>query len=265
MRGKTVELTDVEKTFQTRSGPVQALKKVHLSIEQSSFVSVVGPSGCGKSTLMNMIAGLEPPTAGEIVLAGDSMRGPQAGNAVVFQKDVLLEWRTVLDNILLPFDIHNITWFDRKSKRSNRELGLELLEMVGLTAFADKYPFELSGGMRQRVSICRALIQNPTLLMMDEPFGALDALTREQMMYDLLKIYDRYQFTVLFITHSIEEAVFLSDRILVMSPRPGAVVCDIKIDLPLPRTIDVRSNPAFQRHVHEIRDVFKSEGVLTEV
>jgi NitT/TauT family transport system ATP-binding protein len=265
MAGKDIELLEVEKTFKTRSGDVQALKRVHLSIKEASFVSVVGPSGCGKSTLMNMIAGLDAPTNGEIRLSGELLKGPQSGNAVVFQKDVLLEWRNVLDNVLLPFDIHNITWFDRKSRITNKELALELLEMVGLIGFEDKYPHELSGGMRQRVSICRALIQNPSLLMMDEPFGALDALTREQMMYDLLKIYNRYRFTVLFITHSIEEAVFLSDRVLVMSPRPGAVVRDIEIQLDRPRTMDSRSAPAFQQHVREIRGVFQSEGVLTEV
>ncbi|MBB6636501.1 ABC transporter ATP-binding protein [Cohnella thailandensis] len=265
MLGKRIELLDAEKTFKARSGPVQALRPIRLAIEESSFVSIVGPSGCGKSTLMNMIAGLEPTSGGEIRLAGQSSRKPQEGNAIVFQKDVLLEWRSVLDNVLLPFELHHITWFDRRSKRTNRELAMELLEMVGLAAFADKYPFELSGGMRQRVSICRALIQNPTLLMMDEPFGALDALTREQMMYDLLKIFDKYKFTVLFITHSIEEAVFLSDRVVVMSPRPGAVVRDIPIQLERPRTIDTRANPAFQKHVQEIRDVFKAEGVLKEV
>lgn len=265
MPGKRIELIGVEKTFRARSGPVQALDRVDLTVEASRFVSVVGPSGCGKSTLMNIIAGLDLPTKGEIRLDGEKLNGPQAGSAVVFQKDVLLEWRTVLDNVLLPFDIHNVTWFDRRNKKTNRALALELLEMVGLGGFEGKYPFELSGGMRQRVSICRALIQNPELLMMDEPFGALDALTREQMMYDLLKIYNHFQFTVLFITHSIEEAVFLSDRVLVMSSRPGSVVKDIEIGLGRPRTIDSRSDPAFQKHVHEIRGVFKSQGVLTEV
>ncbi|MGO4540949.1 ABC transporter ATP-binding protein [Paenibacillus sp. 2TAB19] len=265
MSGKKITLDRVEKTFKTRSGNVQALKEVTLDIEPSSFISVVGPSGCGKSTLMNLIAGLDKPTSGSILLNDTPMNGPQAGNAVVFQKDVLLEWRTVLGNILLPFDMHGITWFDRGGRGTNRDAALELLSMVGLEGFADKYPFELSGGMRQRVSICRALIQNPSLLMMDEPFGALDALTREQMMYDLLKLYNKFKFTVVFITHSIEEAVFLSDRVFVMSPRPGEVVRDISIGLPRPRSIDTRLDPQFMAHVQDIRGVFKSQGVLTEV
>lgn len=265
MPGKHIEIRDVEKTFRTRSGPVQALNRVNLTIEPSSFVTVVGPSGCGKSTLMNLIAGLDQPTGGAIEMDGKALKGPQSESAVVFQKDVLLEWRTVLGNLLLPFDIQNVTWMDRKDKKTNRQTALDLLNMVGLMGFAEKYPFELSGGMRQRVAICRALIQNPSLLMMDEPFGALDALTREQMMYDLLKIYDRFKFTVLFITHSIEEAVFLSDRVLVMSPRPGTVVRDIQIRLARPRTINTRLDPKFLEYVHEIRGVFKSQGVLTEV
>ncbi|MBP1154492.1 MULTISPECIES: ABC transporter ATP-binding protein [unclassified Paenibacillus] len=265
MRGKKIVIKDVEKTFQTRSGPVLALNRVNLSIEPSSFVSVVGPSGCGKSTLMNLIAGLDQPTVGTVEVNGKVTHEPQDENAIVFQKDLLLEWRTILGNILLPSEIQNSTWFDRKDKQPNRKIAEELLKMVGLEGFGDKYPSELSGGMKQRVAICRGLIQNPSLLMMDEPFGALDALTREQMMLDLLKIYDKYKFTVLFITHSIEEAVFLSDRVLVMSSRPGKVVRDISIDLPRPRSMDTRSNTRFMEYVHEIRGEFKSQGILKEM
>ncbi|MFF2484593.1 ABC transporter ATP-binding protein [Paenibacillus sp. NPDC058071] len=265
MPEKTIVIRDVEKTFQTRGGPVQALSKVSLEIEPLSFVSVVGPSGCGKSTLMNLLAGLDAPSGGTIEIGGVAMKEPQDGNAVVFQKDLLLEWRTVMANILLPFELQNITWFDRKDRTTNRQLAEDMLKMVGLEGFGDKYPFELSGGMRQRVSICRALIQKPTLLMMDEPFGALDALTREQMMYDLLRMYNQYKCTVVFITHSIEEAVFLSDRVLVMSPRPGSVVKDIRIDLERPRGMDTRMDSRFLQYVREIRGVFQSQGVLAEV
>jgi NitT/TauT family transport system ATP-binding protein len=265
MSAQPIVIREVEKTFQTRGGAVQALAKVNLNIEPLSFVSVVGPSGCGKSTLMNLLAGLDTPTGGTILIGGKPMKGPQEGNAVVFQKDLLLEWRTVLANVLLPFELQNVTWLDRKDRTTNRQMAEEMLQMVGLEGFGDKYPFELSGGMRQRVSICRALIQQPSLLMMDEPFGALDALTREQMMYDLLKIYKKYKCTVVFITHSIEEAVFLSDRVLVMSPRPGSVVQDIPIELERPRGMNTRMDARFLSYVREIRGVFQSQGVLAEV
>lgn len=265
MRSKEIVIRDVEKTFQTRGGAVQALSKVNLDIQPLSFVSVVGPSGCGKSTLMNLLAGLDTPTGGVIEIGGERVNGAQEGNAVVFQRDLLLEWRTVIANILLPFELKGITWLDRKDRTTNRKLAEDLLEMVGLAGFGDKYPFELSGGMRQRVSICRALIQRPTLLMMDEPFGALDALTREQMMYDLLRLYDQYKCTVVFITHSIEEAVFLSDRVLVMSERPGSVVKDIDIQLERPRNMNTRMDARFLDYVKEIREVFQSQGVLAEV
>ncbi|MFC6333257.1 ABC transporter ATP-binding protein [Paenibacillus septentrionalis] len=265
MAGKHIVIQDMEKVFKTRSGDIQALTKVNLDIEASSFVSIVGPSGCGKSTLMNLLAGLEAPTGGTILMDGEVVKGTETGNAVVFQKDVLLEWRTVIQNVILPLELKNITWFDRKDKKTNRDMAMELLQMVGLEGFENKYPFEMSGGMRQRVAICRGLIQSPTLLMMDEPFGALDALTREQMMYDLLKIYSTFKFTVVFITHSIEEAVFLSDRVIVMSPRPGSVLKDIKIDLDRPRGINSRKDQRFIQYVDEIRSVFQSQGVLSEV
>lgn len=265
MQSKEIMIRDVEKTFQTRGGAVQALSKVNLEIQPFSFVSVVGPSGCGKSTLMNLLAGLDTPTGGSIEIGGVPVNGAQEGNAVVFQRDLLLEWRTVIENVLLPFELKGITWLDRKDRTTNRQLAEELLQMVGLEGFGDKYPFELSGGMRQRVSICRALIQKPTLLMMDEPFGALDALTREQMMYDLLRLYEQFKCTVVFITHSIEEAVFLSDRVLVMSERPGSVVKDINIELNRPRNMNTRMDERFLGYVKEIREVFQSQGVLAEV
>jgi NitT/TauT family transport system ATP-binding protein len=265
MKGKQIVLSGVDKTYKTRSGEVHALSKISLTIERSSFISIVGPSGCGKSTLMNLIAGLDTPSEGSIVINDEKIAGPTDGNAVVFQKDLLQEWRTILGNVLLPMEIHNITWLHRSGRKTNRERALELLASVGLKGFEDKYPNELSGGMRQRAAICRALIQEPKLLLMDEPFGALDALTREQMMYDLLKISAEFGFTVIFITHSIEEAVFLSDRVLVMSDRPGAIVKDIDIDLEKPRSMHTRSDPKFSKYVQTVREIFKNQGILSEV
>jgi NitT/TauT family transport system ATP-binding protein len=264
MRGKSIVLEDVEKFYQTRTGTLQALSKISLALEPGSFVSIVGPSGCGKSTIMNLIAGLDTTPYGSIRISGEPIDGPAEGNAVVFQKDVLLDWRSVIDNVLLPLEIQGVTWWSRSNRMTNKERAKDLLALVGLKGFEDKYPNELSGGMRQRVAICRALIQEPKLLFMDEPFGALDALTREQMMYDLLKIYAQYQFTCIFITHSIEEAVFLSDRVVVMSSRPGQVVKDLSIQLQRPRNSDTRNDRNFAEHVNEIRSIFKAQGILSE-
>ncbi|GAE29828.1 ABC transporter ATP-binding protein [Halalkalibacter hemicellulosilyticus] len=259
-----LELTNVGKVFQTRTGSVEALRNIYLSVESGEFLAVVGPSGCGKSTIMRIIAGLDRPTSGHVLLNEKPLGKIAEGAAVVFQKDVLLAWRSIIDNVLFPLELKGITWFDRPSKQTNRAKALELLESVGLKGFEDKYPHELSGGMRQRVSICRALIQDPKLLLMDEPFGALDALTREQMMYDLLKLSDKYGFTTVFITHSIEEAVFLSDKVVVMSGRPGTILKEIPIELHRPRSSESRSNVHFNQHVHDIRSIFQSQGILAE-
>ncbi|WP_062048354.1 ABC transporter ATP-binding protein [Bacillus sp. JCM 19034] len=259
-----LDLANVGKVFQTRTGNVEALKNIYLSVKPGEFLSVVGPSGCGKSTIMRIIAGLDRPTSGNVYLNEEPLGKIANGVAVVFQKDVLLAWRTILDNVLFPLELKGITWFDRPSRQTNRSKALELLESVGLKGFEDKYPHELSGGMRQRVAICRALIQDPKLLLMDEPFGALDALTREQMMYDLLKLSDKYGFTTIFITHSIEEAVFLSDKVVVMSGRPGTILKEIPIELERPRSSESRANSYFNTHVREIRSIFQSQGILAE-
>ncbi|WP_078393663.1 ABC transporter ATP-binding protein [Shouchella patagoniensis] len=255
-----LELNNIGKIFTTKTGDVQALKNIYMSIEAGEFISIVGPSGCGKSTIMRIIAGLDQPSSGEIKQNEESLSAITNGLAVVFQKDVLLAWRSVLENVLFPLEVK----FGRKHKQKNRVKAIELLESVGLEGFSDKYPHELSGGMKQRVSICRALIQDPKLLLMDEPFGALDALTREQMMYDLLKLSDKFGFTTVFITHSIEEAVFLSDKVVVMSGRPGTILRDISMKLVRPRTSETRSELAFHKHVKEIRAIFKSQGILAE-
>jgi NitT/TauT family transport system ATP-binding protein len=254
-----LRVASIEKTFASRGrGALKAVDNISLDIQVGQFVSIVGPSGCGKSTLMMMVSGLVPATSGEIIIDAKKVTKPYENLGIVFQRDALLEWRTVLDNVLFPADI-------RHQRRSEiRPRATELLSRAGLSGFEKYYPWELSGGMRQRVAICRALLNNPTLLLMDEPFGALDAMTREQMNLDLQRIWLQNRKTVLFITHSISEAVFLSDRVIVMSPRPGRVAADIQIDLPRPRRLSLREGGAFGGYVAQIRETFQSFGLLKE-
>ena len=255
--GVAVSIQGIGKTYETRHGDeVRALEDINVDIRPGEFVAVLGPSGCGKSTLLSMLAGLLAPSEGVMKIDGERLvkAHPRAG--VVFQTDLLLYWRTVLQNILLPIEIKG-TVTDAHVARAR-----DLLAQVGLADFADKHPSELSGGVRQRVSICRALIQQPGLLLMDEPFGALDALTREQMIIDLQQLWLTQRNTVIFITHGIDEAVFLADRVLVMSPRPGKVDLELAIDLPRPRRWSVRADPAFNAYLLQIREVFESKGVL---
>lgn len=254
-----VHIAGVNKVFLSHTrADLKAVDNVSLDIEPGEFISIVGPSGCGKSTLMMMVSGLTPVTSGEISIQGQKVRGAYTDLGIVFQRDALLEWRTVLDNVLLQVDIRRL---DRNALLPK---AMELLERAGLGGFEKYYPWELSGGMRQRVSICRALVGDPPLLLMDEPFGALDAMTREQMNLDLQRIWLENRKTVLFITHSIAEAVFLSDRVIVMSPRPGRVACDVTIDLPRPRRLAVREDQSFGHYVSEIRKTFQSFGLLKE-
>lgn len=256
--GAAVTISNLSKFYRTREdGDLLALDTVDLQLEPGSFVAVVGPSGCGKSTLLSLLAGLLPASTGEILIDNESVRKPHHKVGVIFQSDLLLYWRTVLDNILLPIEIKKL---DVASYRARAE---ELLAQVGLEGFGTKYPYELSGGMRQRVAICRALIQEPGLLLMDEPFGALDALTREQMIMDLQSMWLRAGNTVLFITHGIDEAVFLADRVIVMSPRPGRIDLDLKVDIPRPRRWGaIHEVEAYHQYVRQIRDVFEAKGVL---
>ncbi|WP_432288987.1 ABC transporter ATP-binding protein (plasmid) [Aminobacter sp. BA135] len=256
--GAAVDISRLSKIYKTREDDdVLALDKIDLKIEPGSFVAVVGPSGCGKSTLLSLLAGLTPASTGSIAIDGDGVSRPHPKTGVVFQSDLLLYWRTVLDNILLPIEIKKL---DVAEYRARAE---ELLAQVGLEGFGNKYPSELSGGMRQRVAICRALIQEPGLLLMDEPFGALDALTREQMIMDLQSMWLRLRNTVLFITHGIDEAVFLADRVLVMSPRPGRVDLDLKIDLPRPRQWSkTHEDKDYHAYVRQIRAIFEAKGIL---
>jgi NitT/TauT family transport system ATP-binding protein len=254
-----IELSGVVKEFPTqRAKPVLAVDHVDLEIRQSEFISVVGPSGCGKSTLLSLIAGLIQPSEGKVVIGEQVVTRPYTDIGVVFQSDLLLDWRTVLGNVLIQFEMRGIDtrpFVDRARK---------LLHSVGLGAFEAAYPWQLSGGMRQRVSICRALVHDPPLLLMDEPFGALDAITREQLQVDLQAIWQRSRKTVVFITHSISEAVFLSDRVVVMTPRPGKIREILPIDLPRPRDLDVRDSPQFTGYTHRIGRLFRELGVIRE-
>jgi NitT/TauT family transport system ATP-binding protein len=255
----SVDIVGLSKTYESREGgdDIRALDQVDVAIAPGSFVAVVGPSGCGKSTMLSLLAGLIPATTGKIRIDGEEVRKPHRKVGVVFQTDLLLYWRSVLDNILLPAEIK------RLDRREYRERARQLLGQVGLDGFEGKMPSELSGGMRQRVALCRALIQEPGLLLMDEPFGALDALTREQMIMDLQRMWLRVRNTVLFITHGIDEAIFLADRVLVMSPRPGRIDLDLTVDIPRPRQWkEVHEDQRFQRYVRQVRDVFEAKGVL---
>src|SRR5436305_9139089 len=253
-----LHLRDLTKVYSSRDGAVRALDQVSLSGARGAFISIVGPSGCGKSTLMMIAAGLMPASSGVVAIDGAHVDRPRTDIGIVFQSPVLLEWRTALGNVMLQAEAKRL---DRSSAERRARA---LLEAVGLTGFEDKYPHELSGGMRQRVSLCRALIHNPYQLLMDEPFGALDAVTRDQFVLDLQQIWNERRMTVLFVTHSVPEAVFLSDRVMVMTPRPGRVDRMIDIELPRPRTLAMRETPEFASYVREILDLFLARGILRE-
>jgi NitT/TauT family transport system ATP-binding protein len=252
-----VEIQHVDKIYKAKRGNVTALKDVSIDIAKSEFLSVLGPSGCGKSTLLRCLAGLDDISAGSLTIGGAPVRGPLDGLGVVFQRDVLFEWRSVIDNILLPIEIA------KGDKEAWRPKAQELLDLLGLTGFHNSNPWELSGGMRQRVSICRALLTNPNLLLMDEPFGALDAITRDELNLELQRIWMADTKTVFFVTHSISEAVFLGDRVVVMAPSPGKVEEIIDIDLPRPRDLNIRETPQFGEYVGHIRELFQNMGVMS--
>jgi len=243
-----IELTAVSTIFATTSGDrVRALDSTNLEVKPGEFITVVGASGCGKTTLLRLIAGLERCSSGSIRVNGTEQTGPSEQIGIVFQDPTLLPWRTVLENVLLPVQVLKL------DSRTHRPRALALLDTVGLADFQNKYPHELSGGMRQRVAIARALVHDPAMLLMDEPFGALDALTRDQLNLELLDIWAKTRKTVLLITHSITESVFLADRVIVMSPRPGRVVEEITVDLPRPRDLEVINSEMFGAHVRRIR------------
>ncbi len=243
-----IELRHVEQIFRPLDGDeVVALRDVSLTIARDEFVAIVGPSGCGKSTLLRLIAGLLRPTAGDVMIDGTPVREPRQDTGIVFQSATLLPWATVTDNVLFPLKLM------RQMRPDSIETVHALLKLVGLAGFEHRYPRELSGGMQQRAAICRALIHDPGILLMDEPFGALDALTREEMSLEVLRIWTADPKTILFVTHSIPEAILLSDRVVVMSPRPGRIVADIKVPLPRPRTFDLEGLHEFQECAQRIR------------
>jgi len=245
-----LSVDDVRLVYPTSRGPLTALEALSFDLGEREFVSVLGPSGCGKSTLLKLITGLIRPSAGKITLAGAEVNGPRPDVGIVFQQPTLLPWRNVLDNVLVPIRARGATVSEY------RQTALDLLELVGLGAFARHYPHELSGGMQQRVGVARGLVSDPALLLMDEPFAALDAMTRETMMEELQRIWMSTTKAVLFITHSIPEAVFLSDRILVMGPRPGRIIEVLEVDLPRPRGIETMANPRFVELANHLRSIF---------
>lgn len=258
LSGVAASLQHVGKVFQTKSGSLTALQVIDLEIPHGEFVCILGPSGCGKSTILNIIAGLLPPSVGVVTVLGAQVLKPVTDVGIVFQRDLLLPWRTVLGNVLLQAEIRRLP-LEPLTKRAK-----ELLQLVGLLEFTGMHPRELSGGMRQRVSICRALVHDPALLLMDEPFGALDAMTRDQMNLDILRIWERSKKTVVFVTHSITEAVFLASRVIVMSPRPGSIKADLRIELPRPRYFAVRESSQFISYTKTIRLLFQDMGLLRE-
>jgi NitT/TauT family transport system ATP-binding protein len=251
-----IDVCDVSKSYQSERGTVEALQNISLSIAAGEFVSVVGPSGCGKSTLLRCISGLEQPSTGTISLKGELVISPAPSMGMVFQRDVLLDWRNILDNVLFTTDFRDLPrkqWIGRAK---------ELLDLFGLSEFQNRYPWELSGGMRMRAAICRALLDAPELLLMDEPFAALDAFTRDDLNLELQKINQKTNSTTIFITHNITEAIFLGDKVVVMDRRPGRIALVLDIELPKPRALSVRETPQFAEYGSIIRQTFEKLGIL---
>ena len=256
MLAEVIGVENVDLIYVSRGTLVKALDQITLTANEGEFVAVVGPSGCGKSTLLKIVAGLLPRSAGEVRVNGGTVEGPSSSIGIVFQSPLLMPWRDVLKNVLVQVEMRGLP-ADRY-----RQTADELLRLVGLSGFENAYPHQLSGGMQQRVGICRALVHDPQLLLMDEPFGALDAMTREQMVMELQRIWMERKKTVLFITHSISEAIFLADRVLVMSPRPGRILDDIHVDLPRPRRLGEENSPVFAKLADRVRSHLKTSGAL---
>ncbi len=254
-----IEIDGLSKVFRSAMGkPTPALHDIHLDIAPGTFVSVVGPSGCGKTTLLMVLAGLEHYEQGTVRINGEAVRGPRHDVGIVYQRPVLLPWKTTLDNTLLPVQIRCVALEEHRSR------AIHLLNLVGLGAFMSHYPTELSGGMAQRNAIARALILDPGLLLMDEPFAALDALTREQMALLLASVWEVNRTTVFFITHSIQEAVILADRVIVMSAAPGRVVADIDVHIPRPRRFEIVDQPQFVELTRQVRSYLTTTAMGIE-
>ena len=251
-----IEIAGVTKVFGTGAGAVHAFGPVDMTVGDGEFMSLLGPSGCGKSTLMLMIAGLLGITDGEITLAGHKVKGPQTDIGIMFQDNTLVPWRTVRGNIDLQLEMRGI---DPAERAEDIE---ELLHSVHLQDFQSRFPYELSGGMQQRAAFCQAMVHRPTTMLLDEPLGKLDAMTRENIRTDLQSLWMQKRPTVVFITHSIEEAIQLSSRVAVITPRPGRIERIIDIDLPFPRDLEVKSSPAFMAHVRDTQEIFRNYGVI---
>ncbi len=256
-----LQLANVNKHYrrarrQGQADIVHAAKDVSFDLSRGQMASLVGASGCGKSTVLKMIAGLIPPTGGEIRMKNRKLAGPNEDIGIMFQQPTLLPWRSVLDNVLLPIEIRD----GRKAATAAKDRAAQLLDMAGLAEFANAVPAELSGGMAQRAAICRMLVTQPELLLLDEPFGALDEFTREQMNVEFERICQSRDATAIIVTHSIQEAVFLADAVFVMSPRPGRIIKRVEIDLPRPRTSNMITTVRFNEFVREIHDLLFGEG-----
>jgi len=254
---RSIEIKSLGKVYQHPVRPLQALSRISLSVAQGQFVSIVGASGCGKSTLLQIVAGLIEASEGEVLVEGAPVTGPMPGKiAVVFQDALLLPWRSALANVELPLELKRV---DKSLRRKKAE---EMIELVGLGGFGDRLPHELSGGMKQRVSIARGLVQDPSIVMMDEPFGALDELTRTRMGDELLRIWEATQKTILLITHSLSEAIYLSDTVYVMGRDPGRILEQVTVDLPRPRTIDMMGSETFGRLRNRLWKLISSDGSI---
>lgn len=243
-----VRLEGVAKSYGGRDSKIEALADLSFEVGAGEFVVVIGPSGCGKTTLLKLIAGLILPTQGKIILCNKEVNGPIRDVGMVFQTPVLLQWRRVIDNVLLPIEVLG------GDRAHYRRRALELLEVVGIAEFAERWPWELSAGMQQRASLCRALIHDPPLLLMDEPYAMLDALTREEMDLELLRIWNERRKTVILVTHDIEEAVLLAERIIILTPRPGQIAARVPVELPRPRTSALKEMPEYRRLCSALRD-----------
>jgi NitT/TauT family transport system ATP-binding protein len=254
-----IAVSDVSRVFTSGGTTVTALDHVGFEVQAGNFVSIVGPSGCGKSTLLKIVSGLLAPSSGTVTVHGEPVRAPLENVGMVFQAPILLKWRSVIGNILLPVE------FARLDIPSHTERTRALIKLVGLEGFDEMYPHQLSGGMQQRVSLCRALVTDPQLLLMDEPFGALDAMTRDELDMELLRIWEERKKTVLFVTHSIQEAVFLSDVVFVMSARPGRLLEQIAINLPRPRSMEMMTDQKFGGYALKIRALLAARGASNSV
>jgi NitT/TauT family transport system ATP-binding protein len=254
--GAFISLSDVSKTYHTATGDVVAVEATSFELAHGETLALLGPSGCGKTTLLLMLAGLIAPSSGTITIGGQQVYGPSGDLGFVFQRDLLLDWNSVLANVLLPFALTG------EATRPHVDRARALLGRVGLSGFESKRPYELSGGMRQRVAICRALIKDPTIFLLDEPFAALDAFTREQMQLDMARLSLEKLRTTVLVTHEIPEAVFMADRVAVMTARPGRIRDIFAIDLPRPRTVVTRESAAFVQYVTKLHSLFANLGVL---